>query len=86
MMPVAGTWIVAASVLVALATAFVLRTRLPASVVFVVLAACGAGIGGGGMLLRTDPSPGEVVAAVLALAILVPFHVRIVLGRLGPNR
>ncbi|MGH2676526.1 MAG: hypothetical protein ACRDKA_15530 [Actinomycetota bacterium] len=80
-----GAWIVVASSLVGLGTAFVLRTRLPASLVLVILTACGAGIGWGGMLLRPDPPAGELVAAVVVLAGLVPAHVRIVLGRFGPG-
>jgi len=38
------------------------------------------------MLLRTDPGTGEVFVAVVAMAILVPVHVRIVLGPFGPRR
>jgi hypothetical protein len=37
------------------------------------------------MLVRDDPSTGEFVAVVGMLAILVPAHVRIVLGRFGPS-
>jgi hypothetical protein len=79
-----GWAIVAASAAVAVITGFVLRTRLPAAVVTVVLAAAGAGLAWGGMLLRPDPSAGEVVLAVAMMAVLVPAHVRIVLGRFGP--
>jgi hypothetical protein len=75
---------VAASGVVAVVTGFALRTRLPAVVVLVVLATAGAGIGWGGMLLQDDPSTGEVVLAVALMAILVPAHVRIVLGKFGP--
>ena len=82
----AGAWVVVASVAVGLVMAFVLRNLLPAMVVALVLAACGAGIAWGGMLLRPDPSAGEVVAAVVVLAALVPAHVRIVLGPFGPRR
>lgn len=82
----AGAWIVVASVAVGLVVAFVLRNVLPAAVVALALAACGAGIAWGGMLLRSDPPTGEVVAAVIVLAGLVPAHVRIVLGPFGPRR
>jgi hypothetical protein len=80
----AGGWIVAVSGAVALLAAFVLRVRLPGWLVLAILAGCGAGIAWGGMLLRPDPSTAEVVAAVAALGILVPAHVRIVLGPFGP--
>lgn len=77
-------WIVAGSATVAVVTGFVLRTRLPAGVVLVVLAAAGAGIGWEGILLQPDPSTVEVVLSVVGMAILVPVHVRIVIGRFGP--
>lgn len=73
------------AIVVGLFTAFSLRTRLPAGVVVVVLAAVGAALGWGGMLLRPDPSTSEAVAAIVLLAVLVPAHVRIVLGRFGPT-
>lgn len=76
--------IVAAAV--ALTVASVGRRRLPAVAVASALAACGVGIGWGGMLLQPDPSAGEFVAAVVLLAVLVPAHVRIVLGPFGPRR
>jgi hypothetical protein len=78
-------WIVLAAAAVALLTAFPLRTRLPAPLVVVTLAVAGGALGWGGMLLRPDPSTGEFVAAVVLLAVLVPAHVRIVLGRFGPR-
>jgi hypothetical protein len=80
-----GAWVVMASAVVGLVTAFLLRTRIPASLVVLILAACGAGLGWGGMLILPDPSIGEFVAAVASLSILVPAHVRIVLGRFGPR-
>jgi hypothetical protein len=82
----AGAWIVVGSVAVGFVVAFVLRNLMPAAVVALALAACGAGIAWGGMLLRPDPPAGEVVAAVIVLAALVPAHVRIVLGPFGPRR
>lgn len=78
-------WIVVAAAAVALLTAFPLRTRLPAPLVTVTLAVAGGALGWGGMLLRPDPSVGELVAAVVLLAVLVPAHARIVLGRFGPR-
>lgn len=80
-----GAWLVAAAAAVALATSFALRTRLPAPAVTAVLAVCGAAVGWGAMLLQDDPSTGELVAAVVLLAILVPAHVRIVIGPFGPR-
>jgi hypothetical protein len=80
-----AAWLVAIAAAVALMTAFVLRTRLPVPFAFVILALCGAGGATGCMLLLNDPSSGEFIAAVVTTAVLVPFHVRIVLGPLGPS-
>ncbi|MGH2663972.1 MAG: hypothetical protein ACRDH8_14445 [Actinomycetota bacterium] len=77
-------WLIAASVAIALVTGFFLRTRAPAWLVTELLSLSGVGIGAGGMLYQTGPSIGEFAAAVVALAILVPLHVRLVLGPFGP--
>jgi hypothetical protein len=82
----AGAWIVAIAVLVGLVAAFPVRSRLPGSVVAILLVVAGAGMGIGGMLLQEDPPAWEVVLAVVLLAVLVPAHVRIVLGPFGPPR
>jgi hypothetical protein len=79
-----GAWIVAGSALVAVVTAFALRTRLHGAVVAVILTAAGAGIGGGGMVVQRDPTTLELIVGVALMALLVPLHVRIVLGRFGP--
>jgi len=81
-----GVWFVVLSLLVGVATAFVLRSRLRSWVVAALLAVSGGSLAWGGMLLRTDPGTGEVFVAVAAMAILVPVHVRIVLGPFGPRR
>jgi hypothetical protein len=80
-----GAWIVAGSALMAVVTAFPLRTRLPGAGVAVILIAAGAGIGWGGMLLQQDPTTVEFVVGVTVMALLVPLHVRIVLGGFGPS-
>jgi hypothetical protein len=66
-------------------TAFVLRTRVPAVVGVLLLAAAGGAFGWGVLLLQPDPSVGEAIATVGLLAVLTPAHVRIVLGRFGPG-
>ena len=80
-----GAWIVAGSAVLALLTAFVLRTRLPTGLGVALLGVAGTGVGWGGMLLQTDPSTFEFVLTVAVLAVLFPAHVRIVLGRFGPS-
>ncbi|MGH2693120.1 MAG: hypothetical protein ACRDHM_11580 [Actinomycetota bacterium] len=81
-----GAWLAAVSATAATGTALLLRRRLPAYAVLTILVLAGAGIGWGGMLIQPDPSIGENVAAVAMLAVLVPAHVRIVLGPFGPQR
>lgn len=67
-------------------TSFWLRTRMPASLVAGLLMMAGAAIGWGGMVLQPRPSPFQTVLAVAALAVLVPFHIRVVLGPFGAQR
>lgn len=81
-----GGWIAAFAATAGLVAAFFLRARAPAVLVTVVLAAAGGGIGWGGMLIQDDPSVGEFAAAVVMLAVLLPAHVRIVLGPFEPRR
>lgn len=81
-----GLWIVILSALLALLTAFVLRGRAPSWAVAVLLALSGGVLAWGGMLLRSDPGPGEVFLGVAVMSVLVPMHVRIVLGPFGPRR
>lgn len=76
----AGLAIVIAAGVVALVTALVLRTRLPAPVTVTLMILASVALAWGGMLLRHDPSTGETVLAVLSMALLGPAHVRIVLG------
>ncbi len=79
-------WLVGGAALAALITSFVLRPRFAPVATGAILAAAGAGIGWGGMLLQQDPSAGEFVVAVVLLTVLVPAHVRVVLGPFGPPR
>jgi hypothetical protein len=81
-----GAWLVAVSATAAVGMALLLRRRLPAPAVLAILILAGAGIGWGGMLIQPHPSVGEFAAAVAMLAVLVPTHVRIVLGPFGPRR
>jgi SHS2 domain-containing protein len=78
-----GVWVVVVSAVVGSVTAFVLRTRFPSWAVAALLIMSGAALGWGGMLLRAEPEIGEVVLGAAAMAVLVPMHVRIVLGPFG---
>lgn len=81
-----GVWVVILSALVGSVTAFALRTRAPGWAVAALLAGSGAALGWGGILLRADPDTAEIVFAAAAMSLLVPAHVRIVLGPFGPGR
>jgi hypothetical protein len=81
-----GESLIVAAAAGGLATAFLLRTRMPGVLVAAVLTLAGVGLGWGGMLVQADPSTGEFVVAVAMLAFLVPAHVRIVLGPFGPRK
>jgi hypothetical protein len=82
----AGAWFIVVGALLAVATSFGLRTRLPAPAVAALLALAGAAIGWGGMMLQPDPPMSHAVLTVVALAVLVPFHVRVVIGPFGRRR
>ncbi|MBI4259629.1 MAG: hypothetical protein HY658_03590 [Actinobacteria bacterium] len=78
-----GIGLVAGGAALGIALAFLLRARLPGPAVAVGLGAAGALIGAGGLLLQERAGPADWVVAVAGLAVLVPFHVRVVLGPLG---
>jgi hypothetical protein len=86
MIPSMGTVILVASAVFALVAALLLRRRLPAGVVLALLIVAGAGIATGGLLLRPAASPFEIVATLAVVTVLVPAHVRVVLGPFGPRR
>jgi protein archease len=81
-----GVWVVVVAALVGSLTAFVLRTWASGWAVAALLAGSGAALGWGGMLLRADPESEEIAFGVVAMSVLVPLHVRIVLGSFGPRR
>lgn len=70
----------------ALLVAFVLWRRLPAAALFVSLAACGALVGVGALLVQDRSGPGDWAIAPIALAVLTPIHARLVLGRPTASR
>ena len=81
-----GVGVVVLGAVAGIAVSLLLRTRLPAAAVAVLLAVSGAAIGWGGMTLQPDPPFPQVVFVVVTLAVLVPVHVRIVVGPFGPRR
>jgi hypothetical protein len=78
-----GIALIVAGTMVALATAFGLRTRAPAPLVAVVLIASALAIGAGTLLVQHHVSTTNWVVTLLLMAFLVPAHVRVVLGPFG---
>ena len=58
--------------------------RLPPTAALALLAAAGAAVGAGGVLVQDRSGAGDVVVALVALAALTPLHCRLVFGRPGP--
>jgi hypothetical protein len=78
-----GVTLVSGAGAAALLLAFFGRNRLSRGFVFFVLALCGAGIGLGiGLVLGEETVP-QLVAAVILLSVLTPFHARVVFGPFG---
>ena len=69
-----------------LATAFVLRTRLPAVAVAVLLAASSVAVGAGALGVQEHAGTADWVVTLGSLAALGPAHVRIVFGPFGRRR
>lgn len=81
-----GGWGIVLAAIASLVVALGLRTKLPAPVVALALAATSAALAWSGISLRPDPSTGERVLAIGAMAVLGPAHAWVVLGRFGPRR
>jgi hypothetical protein len=79
----AGIAFMVAGGAVALVTAFLFRTRLPAVVVALVLLGCGVALGIGSLAVQDDVSTTEWVLVPLLMSVLAPAHVRVVLGPFG---
>lgn len=59
---------------------------MPAGPAIASVAACGAAIAAGGLLLQEDVGPASWVVALVALGILAPVHARLVFGPPGAAR
>jgi hypothetical protein len=67
-----------------LSTAFVLRRRLPASVVYVLLGAWSMLVGVGALAVQDHVTTADWIVTLAALALLGPAHARFLLGAFGP--
>jgi hypothetical protein len=81
-----GWAVIAASAAVLVAAAFGARTRIAAAAVDALLAAAGAGLAVGGLLLVDDVEIGSWIVAPVALAALTIVHVRAMFAGSGPFR
>ena len=64
---------------------FVLRRRLPAPAVFVLLGACSVAVGIGALVVQDHVTTADWIVTLAALALLGPVHVRFLLGPFGPS-
>lgn len=79
----AGIVLIAAGSGLGLVTLFGLWRRLPGPAALVLLAAAGAALGAGGLLVQEGAGPWDWALAVLVLGGLTPLHGRLVFGRPG---
>jgi hypothetical protein len=79
----AGIALIVAGSLLGLFTLFGVWRRLPAPVSLVLLAASGAVIGAGALLVQEGAGPGDWALTLVVLGSLTPLHGRLVFGRPG---
>lgn len=78
-----GIGLIVAGGLLAILTAFVLWRRLPMGAAFGVLAASGAIVGTGALLVQDEAGGAEWAITLFALGVLAPMHARLLFGRPG---
>ncbi len=64
-------------------TAFVLRRRLPAALVYVLLAAGSVALGAGALVVQDHVTTADWIVTLALLAAMGPAHVRFLLGAFG---
>jgi hypothetical protein len=79
----AGVTLIVAGSVLGLLTLFVLWRRLPEPAAFLLLAASGAAIGAGALLVQERAGRGDWALTLLVLGALTPLHGRLVFGRPG---
>ena len=83
---VVGLAVIAASAVLLIATAFVVRRRIATAAVDALLGGAGAGLAVGGLLLVDDVEAASWIVAPVALAALTVVHVRAMFAGSGPFR
>jgi hypothetical protein len=81
----AGIALIAAGVAGLALTAFVLRRRLPAAVVFALAAAFSVAWGAGALVVQDHTTTADWVVTLVAFGVLGPAHARFLLGPFGPG-
>jgi hypothetical protein len=78
-----GIGLIAAGGLLAILTVLGLRRRLPMAAAFGILAASGAIVGAGALLVQDEVAASEWAITLVALGVLTPLHARLLFGRPG---
>jgi hypothetical protein len=81
----AGVALIVAGAAVVAVTGFVLRRRLPAPVVVLLVAGASVAIGAGALVVQDHTTMADWVVALGAMAVLGPLHIRVLVGPFGPG-
>lgn len=81
-----GVALILAGSALSLATVFGAWRRLAFPVALAVLAACGALVGAGALLVQHDVTTAEWSLTLVTIGVLTPLHARLVFGRPGASR
>lgn len=68
-----------------LLTAFVLRRRLPATLVYLLLAVSSVLVGAGSLVVQDHVTTADWIVTLAFLVTLGPVHVRFLMGAFGPD-
>jgi hypothetical protein len=78
-----GLALIVAGAFLSLLTVFGLWRKLPWAAALVLLAAAGAIVGAGALLVQDDPGTADWALTLLVLGALTPLHARLVFGAPG---
>lgn len=78
-----GVALIVSGCILGLLTLFGLWRRLPVPAAFALLAASGAAVGAGALLVQEGAGPGDWALTLSVLGALTPLHGRLVFGRPG---
>jgi hypothetical protein len=78
-----GIGLIVAGGLLAILTSFLLWRRIAMAAAFGILAASGAIVGTGALLVQDEVAPAEWAITLVTLGVLAPLHARLLFGRPG---